>query len=368
MKTQFRFALRDIWKRPVIFIFFALQLIVSIALFSYYYNTIQYGSEYVFAAGKLSDHNLTYFSPDFDSGAQRSATPQAQEMLIEILDLQRSGYSMIQSIGLDSYPDMDIVVGLGAFADVYDINFESSSNQGPIVLAGSRLEGLTVGDTIEFGLRERETLTVSSRLPSGSNYITFGQVKSLDDSLLILADTGSIVDFYFRGYDLWQEIIVNITLINPGGAELAEFIIAMREESNFILHPVKQQSYGEQHFLGIFYGSLLYLIFFGIALIFTGFGITANILQLMSSNMREYAIHLLSGAGMRELYARIIIYIFLLVTPPVIISPHILPMPAPPPPLPALVLVSLAFTLLLALVPVIKLSKTDLISYLRSDG
>jgi len=99
-------------------------------------------------------------------------------------------------------------------------------------------------------------------------------------------------------------------------ARISSFYHVIEPSSASIADLVRPQ---RRYWPGNFYGGLYFLVFFGITLVFIAVGIVTNTLQLLDSRMAEYAIHLLSGAKMSHLYSRVVIYLLLLVSLPVII-------------------------------------------------
>lgn len=364
MRNQCSFALKDIWRRPVLFSFFALQLIVALLFVSFLFEQLAFLSLYISNVDKVAAHNLTFFRPH--SQTHSAISQEAQDSLKEIFDVNQSGYSLIESISLSGLSDIDIVVAVGAFAEVYSIDhIVSDSDQEIVVLIGNQVKSLDLGDTIDFGQTRTTSLEVNARLPAGAAYVKTGSVNSLDDSILILADMETMGNYYYKHYI--TDIVFNSVLVNPTRDELVNFVTTM--QGNFVLNPVNLITYAQQRHKQLYNDSLIFLLFFLVTLGFVILGIIANILQLINRNIREYAIHLLHGATLQHLYSRLVIYVCLLVSPPLLISSYLLSVlrPVAPLSLSVLLLLILSFTFLIACVPIVKLSKTDVPSYLRSD-
>jgi len=369
MMTQLWFALRDIWRKPIVFVFFAIQLSIPL-LFSWV--SLDYALDamrYIRHVNQVASKNVVFFSPHLGAMNQWHISQGAKELLVATLDESRRGYSVVESVRLRNYPNLNIVIGLGAFGEVFQLDSGSKDHSKPLLLIGHKVDALQVGSTVEFGERNVAELTVMGRLPQGASYIKTGALESLDNSMLILAEAQSIMGYFFNDWEYGTEIVHNTCLLNPTGEELINYVSLMSKETGMALNPRDLSGYAKQHFGGNFYGSLYFLIFFGIAMLFVIVGIVTNMLQLLDSRMTEYAIHLLSGASMWHLFSRIVIYLFLLVGPPVmlvawfIFSMYSVPLSRLIGVVPPLI----CFVLLLASIPLIKLQQTDIFARLRSD-
>ncbi|MDP3488127.1 MAG: hypothetical protein Q8S19_09380 [Bacillota bacterium] len=369
MMTQLGFALRDIWRKPIVFVFFAIQLSVPLLFSCLYLDFTLEAMRYIRNVKEVSNHNVVFFSPYLGTMNQWRISQGAKELLVATLDESRRGYSVVESVKLRNYPNLNIVIGLGAFGEVFQLDNYSKDHSKPLLLIGHEVDALQVGSTVKFGGRNVADLTVMSRLPQGASYLKTGALKSLDNSLLILAEAKSMMGYFFNDWEYGTQIVHNTCLMGPTGEELTNYVSFMLKETGVALNPKDLTAYAKQHYEGNFYGSLYFLIFFGITMVFVVVGIVTNMIQLLDSRMTEYAIHLLSGARMWHLFSRIVIYLILLVSPPVIIvSSFLFSMYRVPlsrligvvPPL-------ICFVLLLAGFPLVKLHNTDIFSHLRSD-
>lgn len=368
MITPWRFAFRDIRKEPLLFAFFAFQMIVATFFLSIYMDRVISLARDIDQVSRFSQHDLTFFSPHLGTVSQRRITERAAELLREIFDLKRAGYSVIETITPEGYPDVKVVAGVGAWEEIFLQDISPPRNQDIAVFVGSRVKSIEVGDGVKFGKTRTVELNVSGRLPEGSVYFQGGSPLSLDHALLFLVDFQCLTETYYPAWYFWDEIIFNTVLVNPSGEELLEFITGIREETGLILNPFDQDYY-HNNYRRFLSGARLSIIFFSVTTVFIFFGLLSNILLLLESNMREYAIHLLHGAGMPQLYSRIAIYVFLLVSIP-LLAARVLNalLPSPLVPLPRLVPLIVFMALLLACIPMVQLKKSDLIFYLRSDG
>ncbi|KAF0197940.1 MAG: hypothetical protein FD169_3 [Bacillota bacterium] len=369
MMTQLAFALKDIWRKPIVFVFFAIQLTVPIFFCCLSLIQVVDSVQYIRHVNQVSDYKVVFFSPQIGTMRQWRISQGAKELLVATLDEARRGYSVVETVKLRDYPNLNIVIGLGAFVEVFQLRNDSKESSKPLVLIGHDVDALQVGSTVEFGRRNTTDLTVSSRLPQGASYVMPGGLKSLDKSLIILTEAESMMDYFFNDWEYGVQIVTNTCLISPTGTEMSEFVTRMRNETGMALNPIDLGAYAEQHYQGNFYGVLYLLVFFGITMVYVVVGIVTNTIQLLDSRMTEYAIHLLSGARMWHLCSRIVIYLLLLVSLPILAVSWLLflmfriPLPRLIGVVPPLVL----FVILLASFPLVRLYNTDIVSHLRSD-
>ncbi|MBT9158576.1 MAG: hypothetical protein DDT36_01593 [Firmicutes bacterium] len=367
MITQLVFAFRDIWRKPVIFGFFAIQLVVALFFGFVSLDQVRTSVQHTTVARGLADSRLVFFSPNIATLPQRRLTPT--ELMVTTLDESQRAYSVVTSVKLQDYPSLNVVVGLGAFAETFRLAGDLSAIPKPIAFVGHDVDVVQVGGVVEFGERNTENIAVRSRLPRGASYILRGTPTNLDDSLVILVDAKSVLGYFFNSWQHFDEIMVNMCLVDPTGAELAQFVSRILNDAGVALNPIDLNAHSRQVHDGNFYGALFFLVFFGITMVYTLVGIVVNMLQLIDSHLSEYAIHLLSGARMWHLYARVFIYVFVLVSPPVMLVSwffllmHQMPMYGLVGVVPPLI----CLILLLAGFPILKLYKTDLFAHLRSD-
>jgi len=369
MMTQLAFALRDIRRRPVVFVFFAIQLVVVLLFLPIMAQTAIISSRNIRIAENMADNRMVFFSQTLGTFVHRSLTPDGARWLSSTLDESLRAYSVVTSIKLREHPDLAVVVGVGAFAELLPLKDHASMPAGPVALIGNDVGSLQVGDHVSFGERNRVDILVHNRLPRGAHFIASGIPQVLDNSLLILTSAESMLGFFYLGYLHFDEILVNTSLVRPSGADLLYFVTGVREMTGVALYPIELNDYSQQHHGGAFYGALFFLIFFAIAMAYVLVGIVANIVLLLENHMSEYAIHLLSGASLGHLYARVFIYITLLVGPPFLLA-SIFPRPmyqAPWVQLLSTIALLGGLIAIIAVVPIIKLRNSDIFLHLRGD-
>lgn len=369
MLTQLLFAGKDIWRKPVVFVFFVIQLVVSTFFGFLSLDQAATFARNIKSVGNVTNSHIVFFSPTLETLIQRRITQGGNDLLVNTLDGGLRAYSTVLSARLQDHPKLDLVVGLGEFADVFQLEGSISDLVKPVVLVGHNVVHLQVGDTVRFGELNTASLTVGRRLPQGASYILRATPTSLDDSVVILTDVESMLTHYYRGFQHFDEILVNLSLINPTGSEMSQFVASVLREVGVAVNPMDLNTYSRQRQGDAFYGALFFLAFFGITLAYVLVGIVANILMLLESHMSEYAIHLLSGAQMRHLYSRVVIYIALLVVPPLLLVSMLLLLMHQTPLVRIISVIPPAIVLVIVLagIPVLRLRKADLSAYLRSD-
>ncbi|MBS4054379.1 MAG: hypothetical protein KGZ64_06370 [Thermaerobacter sp.] len=369
MLTQLAFALRDIRRNPIVYFFFVVQLLVPIFFVSVTLTFMADSIRYIRRVHQVSDHEVVFFSPSIGAVQQWRFSRDAAALLVEVLDEDRRGYSYIENIALREHPNLNFVVGMGQFGEFFQLGSATREATQPLVLIGHNVNALEIGSPVRFG-RSTTPLRVSDRLPPSSSFIARGALKSLDSSVLILAEAEEMMGYFFYDFEYWVEIAKNTCLIDPTGSELRTFVTRMLDESGMALNPLDLGTYAAHHHAGNFYGILYFLVFFGITLAFVVVGIVTNTLQLVDSRMAEYAIHLLSGAKMSHLYSRVVIYLLLLVSLPVIIvSAYVFPLFRVPlyTGLIGVAPLIVCGVALLSSIPLLKLRSTDIVLHLRSD-
>jgi len=367
--TQLAFAIRDIRRRPVVFVFFAIQLVVVLLFLPIMAQSTIISSRNIRIAQSMADNRMVFFSQTLGTFVRRSVTPDGGRWLSSALDENLSAYSVVSSIKLRQHPDLAVVVGVGSFSELLQIKDHDSMPAGPIALIGYDVSTLRVGDRVSFGERNTEDILVHQRLPRGAHYIKRGTPQLLDNSLVVLTSAESVLGFFFVGYHHFDEILVNTSLVRPSGADLLYFVSGVREMTGVALHPIDLNDYSQQHHGGAFYGALFFLIFFAITSAYVLVGIVANIVLLLENHMSEYAIHLLSGASLWHLYARVFIYITLLVGPPLFLASILLRYmyQAPWAQLFSVIPLLGGLVAIIAVVPIIKLRQSDIFLHLRGD-
>ena len=357
--SQLRFTIRDIWKKPAIFVFFIIQLFLATVCLSIPLEQMIYSASSRQLTNYYNDLDITFFNPYMETTSGiRDAFPVLKKILEE-----KTGYSTINYMKL-SDPDSEIIIGLGAFADVFGIE---GYGGGTSVLIGNEVVSLDLGDSIELevGLENvARKYKVNGRLPADSVYIPDGAVYSLDNSVVVLTDD---LEPLFLSH--FHELIFNVALVNTNPQAIHDFVIDIKEATGIVLHPSDCLA-AVKRLNQLFRDGFIFTSFFVVTLTFVILGVIINILQLMDSNLREHSIHLLIGARMHHLYTRTIAYVLLQISLPIFLSAHVITIlrPIAPLPLSILALLLAVFTFLIALVPIMKLSKQDFTLHLRSDG
>lgn len=361
--SQFRFTIRDIWKKPAIYVFFIIQLFLATVCLSIPLEQMVYSASRRQLTNHFNDFDITFFSPYMETS---SGISDGFPVLKKILE-EKAGYSTISYMKLpdsDTESGPEIIIGLGAFAEVFGIE---GHGEGTSVLIGNKVRSLDMGDSIELevGLENvARKYNVNGRLPTGSIYIPDGAVYSLDNSVVVLTDD---LEPLFLSH--FHELIFNAALINANSQDIHDFAIAIKDATGIVLYPT-DSSVAAKRLNQLYRDGYIFTSFFVVTLTFVIFGVIINILQLMDSNLREHSIHLLIGARMHHLYIRTIAYVLIQISLPLFLSAHAITIlrPVAPLPLPILALLLAVFTFLIALVPIMKLSKQDFTLYLRSDG
>lgn len=316
MKLQLCFAFKDISKKLVSVILFILQLIISILYFCVAVEELTFSYNGIREVKNIEKYNITYFQPSLgQSGSSYSGA--VDNMLEQLWDRDEVGYSIIESMKLDSNPNDKVVVGIGkAFGKVFGLTsyLDEHSDTDTFVFIGANVSHIKVGDFISFGTVKHEKYEVIGRLPSKTNYMIRTSIRDLDQSIVILTSKERMKELH--GYYYLDELIGNSVLINPDKSTLINYISVLGN-NGIELSPINFNAQAFHHYNNIFTQALLLFVFYLITSIFVFINIVVNVLQLVKRNMREYSIHLLYGASNKHIYLRIILYILMIITIPI---------------------------------------------------
>lgn len=348
---------------PMIVFFIGQLLIVN---FYFYFCIAEIISNYDYGnqIKKLRDHNIVEF--DVFYGAQPvSITPDIDILLTDVLDHNGKGYSVLDHIHFDEYEQVQTVIGLGAFGRIFGLTPEKNTIDDPILLIGSNVKNLNVGDKIPVGIVTQEDLVITSRLPEGSSYLKGQRSINLDNSIVLLINYENF-KFYYDYYYI-EPIISNIGLANPSNEELYNFISIISKSEYFTLSPKIFNEYSAEVFNINKSNNFFFFVFFLVTILFIFLGIISNISIMIDQKLKEYAINRLYGASLFHLYCRTVLYLIFIVAPPFILSYLIINMIEDLIPLSLFLFILLISVLLLSILPIRQIKKNDMLHFLRRD-
>lgn len=230
------------------------------------------------------------------------------------MDKNKVAYTSVNSYTIENYPNVNVVIGIGNFNQIFDLGLNIGDNELCVVL-GKNLKEIKIGETIEVGMSKKIECKVSNRLSDTHKYLIGTNVKSLDDSLLILMSKGDYQKLFSNYY--LDEFFFNLGVSQAPNHEIITYLEEM-ENAGFHLLPVSINSLLDKYKNSVIKNDIIFLVFYLVTQFFIICSIIANIVLLQQKNSKEYAIHLLYGAKLRQIYARIICYTSIIVVPPIL--------------------------------------------------
>lgn len=322
MRRLLKFTLSDFWKNKRITLLLFAQLILGIFFFLIATDQFSYFKNKDQEIKKIEKYNITYFSPSFSSNFTYSE--EADKELENLFDVKQNGFSIVESITLAEFPGVKVVVGLGAFEQIYNITplFGNDSKlDTTIIMIGNKVNNIEVGKDITFGFLKQENYKVIGKLPKNKNYIIRTAVKNLDESILILTSKKTMKNLFGNMY--LDEIIGNSCIISPSKSELRNYLSVINQTKTE-LTPVNLNSIYEKIYNNSYTDGYILFIFYLLTILFIFISIITNTIQLVYSNMREYSIHLLYGARRRDIFIAIIFYNILIISIPILCDVYLI--------------------------------------------
>lgn len=368
MSHAVRFAWKDIKGNFQYILLFTGQLLLCIyflfAIGSYLVFNLQLGQQ----LSSIARRTIIGFSA---KGNAEFTMPgdEVSELLKASLSLEGTAYAVLNSVYL---PDRDdpLVVGLGKFHDIFgfaSLAFpDDAQEKRPVVLIGSSVTDLAVGDELNLGQSGEESLRILKRLPKGSSYLWGTSAVNLDHSVLLMTSYDHFAQLY-----PWNtaDVMSNLYLVDPSPDDIKTFLTAIGQSAPPELRPFSLSDTAAQQYGSTMFYIYFYLILYGCEAILISLGIVLSLHQLVDRNMQEYAIHRLYGATLRNIAARTLLYVCAITIFPFLLYPlyihatHFMnAIPAP-----YIVGIAIFVTLLFSVFPIVRLQKYDSMFFLRRD-
>ncbi|SES70163.1 hypothetical protein [Anaerobranca gottschalkii] len=365
MRGRIYYALKDIKKNILSIIIFMGQLVIFtfflLIVINELFNVYSYGKN----MEKLYDYNLVYFNTYYHPLGTK-VTEKVDTTLKEVLDDKKRAYSIIENFPVQDIQNIKTVVALGNFQEIYDINLEKDDfdNQSKIpALLGRNVKNVKVGDEFSLNLLDKKVVIVGE-LPKNSSYFKRQMEESLNNSILILS---SYEGLGLLRYHNVEQIITNITFVDPDIKEINDFINNM-EESNLSFTPNYFNDTVSKLYRQNKTNILFFFTFFLFTFAFSILGILSNLITLVDKNLQEFAVHLLYGGTLADLYWRTYIYVASMIFLPLLASLYLLEQTG------LKFFSNLTMLIwggiligLISLYPLWKLKNKDLVFYLRRD-
>lgn len=265
---------------------------------------------------QMRDYNIVNFNMYY---GQRGISnyDDLDNMLINELDIKDSSYAYVDSITLSKYPNYKVMIGLGQFTEIYGITYhlddKIKNTDDILVLIGSEVEELDIGDIIEIGVK-KTTLQVNGLLDKNASYLRGINPISLKNSILIITQYSTMESWYPNYYT--SDTVTSMGLIEPNKKDLEEIMSVIMDSDSLNISPKYFNTTSAKEFNNLINNTYFFLVLFLCVLLFTSIGIISSLLLMIEKNMKAYAIHRLYGATLIILYLRVILYVvFILVLP-----------------------------------------------------
>ncbi|WP_350344459.1 hypothetical protein PRVXT_000873 [Proteinivorax tanatarense] len=364
MKKIIYYTGKDVSSNLTSIVLFIGQLVLAVSFIFIGAGQLISNHQYANLADNLYEYDVINFNVYYGVNPV-NLNNEMEELVIEKFKTNK-GFSFVNSLHFSEFPNVNVVVGLGEFGEIFDLYPDKETSNDPLVLLGSGVSKVDVGEKIPFGVTEREELVVNERLPQNTSYLQKQTYINLDDSIVILTTLERFNDSYKKIYN--EEIITNMGLINTADDELQNFIEVMSQNDTLDLSPVRLNTVAPDLYSETKESVMVFFVFFLLTIIFIGIGIISSLIRLVDNNLQEYAIHRLYGATLKELYLRTVLYVLAIVAVPFIFSFSFSKVASPAEiPLAYFIIITGACVMVFSYFPLRKLKKQELTCYIRRD-
>lgn len=374
MITQFLYALKDIKKNIWLIIVFMIQLTVTFLFICLLMNYLLEDKKSEEKFENIYKDNFVSFRMYRNSYVPLTLSSEFNNILSKTLDGNIHGYSTI-STALSSGEGINknstkILIGLGGFGEIFKLipRDETTISFKPLVLIGSKVNEYKVGDSLNIGTFSSNSFKITGELPNGSSYVDSSGIHYLNDSIVILA-TWDVWSGYNK-LDYIEQIIENIKLIDVNEKDVEEFSQRISKENGKYEILPRDINVINENKKDTREGQRIFLIFFIGITVMISVGIISSLLQLIDNNIKEYSIHRLYGAEIKDIYIRIVIYSIIIILLPLIFTAIILRnFPFEMVSFIPKIFISIftAMSIVVTVYPMLKVKDNDMTIFLRSD-
>jgi len=352
------------WRKNLVFIILFSTQIMIVSLFTFF-ASIQTASmlDYKQTTQKLEPFDLVYFKTYYGTD-YATYTREMNEQLSTLFDQRKQAYSSVDSIRLEQYPDVPVVIGIGEFGHVYGIG-DTPTNQ-PVVYIGKDVSQVQVGDQITFGAGVQQSLNISHQLTNHVSYMRYQTPVDLDESIVILTTYSQFMKSY--GANDLEQIVTNTVMVNPEANQIKQFIDTMTRSDFFNFSPVYWNVQAPIAYKELLNSSLFFIIFFGVTMLFIFLGLVGNLFRMIEQNMRQYAIHRMYGASKADIARQLLLYTTIVLLLPLSLS-YMMIQAVDPQGIPLYIfIVFLVISIGIVAIPALKyLNRTSLIELMKRD-
>lgn len=326
MIKQLRFAFKDFRKNLLLSLMFMFELFLSVFYILYMSNNLINNQLQYRLMNHLKKYNIINFKTYSLDGGEGILLSQALDREMDkILNGEYPAYSFVNLGSNEEHPDIEVIVGLGKFQDVFNIRTKGgiprdSNEDGFIVLAGSKINSGKLKEGIYIGNIRKEALPVDGRMRKDSFYMALKgyEISHLDNSVLILTTYEQLKNQIPFGYG--QKIFSNVGLISPERDRIEAFVNLSEEQKSTMIIPESFNEYMNENYMDKLPHILTISLYYLCAMVFIGLSLAAIITQIMERNLKEYAVHYHYGATLGELSLRSVFFATIIIGIPCILT------------------------------------------------
>lgn len=363
MIKQVLFGLKDVKKNSLIILIFIFQLSIILVFSFLIFTNLLYNLNYSNTLNKLNQLSLVNYTISYpDKYYDKSSLSQT---LLKSCFNSGDAYTFIEGVSVNEASNVQTIITIGATDKLYNFNF---TDKPYTVFIGSEVDALDVGQKITIGTKNKIELTIDERFNNNTMFLRNTYLSDLNNYIVInLSFNDFFETFYLEGpikYSFYDHLV----LVNVDDVLVHEITKEINSNNGLLAYPrdynsMLKRSNTEQLFNTLFFCVLILIVFF-----FTFVGIVCNTLNLIDKNLKTYAIHMMAGCTLIEIYSRLMSYLFCITIPPIIFSSTIINyMGILKLPFINVIILILLVTLVLSLIPIYTLKNSNMLSFLRGN-
>lgn len=334
-----------------IIVFFIWNLIPNASRYFHYKETLN----------NLPSGDIVYFKTEYKTNAVNSDNVFTTKILEEAFE-HYGGFSYITSVG--SEDGTPIFIGLGHFADVYNIQSESDGNNAYF--------GVKV-DRDDIYIPSIRSTIIRDEIIEDKYFFLVDAMESLDDKILVNMEFETFKEEVIEKLDASSkklalaESYANLRVIDMPTNKIQELVEESSQLDKIDIQPKKFNIILEQNLKENEKNNLYILIFTISAIVFLVGGIWLHMINFLEKRFRNFAIHEISGSSLMSVWKRILFSLISMTLLPFLFI-LLLNIGLPESISNILILtLYLSIVVLLSMLLLFKFSRKDLINHLRSE-
>lgn len=314
MKNSAKLMIKDLWKNKHLIILLNFKLFFAILFFVFTSTQVLMGINQVRALNTYRDKNIVHFQIENTQGKYSADIHQAIEKKLN----NSEAYSSIDFHTIDEDKNQKLIVVLGAFDETFGLDslYERSANE-TLAFIGSGVNTMSIGDTIQYGVIEKQSTEIVARLPSNMKYLSGTGLLSLDNAVVLSTDLETYRKAFFP-----NGLIAGTSFINPSPVFIKTYARDLNH-ANHIYRPIFINEHSPKIYEYFIQDGLSASMLFLLVFIFVMISVYLNVKLWIFHRMKEYAIHLLYGARIQDIFFRTFIMVSSVTLPSVIVFSHI---------------------------------------------